>query len=298
MSSQAPYPVTQYTAQSYSGTATVPTSGNSSQLCNVWTPIGAVGNRPCIIFIHGGGWLSGGYGMYDPLGYRMAQMGYVAAAINYRYSPGGSATNEEVWPACFNDCQLAVRWLRANASTYNIDPARFASFGDSAGSHLSLMLLIESAIHAAPAGDTTGTIGALTGYSSQVQACVDQFGPTDLPLLYTTSDVNGLQAVQYLLGGTLSFPPTGGNSAIYTDGSPVSQIASRVGPVYILQGTGDTTVTQANSQELYRTLQQYGSDVTYISYQGGHEFAGLSQAQIDTLQAGAIRFLQQQFPVT
>lgn len=291
------YGVAQYTAQSYSGTATVATSGNSSQLCNVWTPVGASGNRPCIIFIHGGAWLSGAYGAYDPLGTRMAQMGYVACSINYRWSPGGAASNTSVWPAQLNDCQLAVRWLRSQASTFGIDTNRFITWGDSAGSHLALMLLIESSIHAAPSGDSTGTISSLTGYSSQVQACIDQFGPADLTTIYNASNTAGFQAVQYLLGGNLSFPPTG-NTALYADGSPVSQISGMVGPVYIIQGTNDTTVTQANSQELYSKLQQYGSDVTYVSYVGGHEFTGLSQAQIDTLQQGAIQFIQSQFPVT
>lgn len=297
------YGVTQYTAQSYSGTATVATSGNSSQLCNVWTPVGASGNRPCVVFIHGGAWLSGGYGAYNQLGYRMAQMGYVACSINYRWSPGGStanggtATNTSVWPAQMNDCQLAVRWLRSQATTFGIDTSRFVTWGDSAGSHLALMLLIESSIHAAPSGDSTGTVSSLTGYSSQVQVCIDQFGPADLTTIYNTSDTAGFQAVQYLLGGNLSFPPTG-NAALYADGSPVSQISGGTGPVYIIQGTNDATVTPANSQELYATLQSYGSDVTYISYGGGHEFTGLTQAQIDTLQMGAIQFIQGQFPVS
>lgn len=267
------------------------TTDNSNQNCQIYTPIGASGARPCIVFIHGGGWLSGGYGTYQKLGPKLASLGYVCCAINYRWSTNSSYALP--WPTQIVDCQLAVRWLRANAPTYNINPNQIVTWGDSAGSHLALYLLVYSGIHAANGSDTSGSVSTLTSYSSQVQACVDAFGPADLVTTYNNGDSAAKTDIPALLGGTPSQVPS-----TYSDASVTNNISRSVGPVYILQGTSDTTVSPLNTGELYALLQVYNSPVTYIPYAGGHEFAGLTQAQINTLQSGAIQFIQGQFPVS
>ncbi len=91
--------------------------------------------RPVIIYIHGGGWTSGdkrGQGTETFLGY--ATKGFVSISLNYRLDAGKIA--------CVEDVKCAVRWLRAHAKEYNVDPDRIGAAGNSAGAHLALLLAI------------------------------------------------------------------------------------------------------------------------------------------------------------
>jgi acetyl esterase/lipase len=91
-------------------------------------PKGATKPLPAIIYIHGGGWIGGSYKHTSFM--KIATHGYFGASIEYRFS------NVAKWPAQIQDCELAVRWLRANAAKYNVDPNRIGAWGDSAGGHL------------------------------------------------------------------------------------------------------------------------------------------------------------------
>ena len=93
-------------------------------------------------------------------------LGYAVASIGYRLS------GDAIWPAQIEDCKAAVRWLRANARTYGIDPDRFAAWGASAGGHLAAML-------GTAGGVKEFEVGENLNVSSRVQAVVDYFGPTD-----------------------------------------------------------------------------------------------------------------------
>src|SRR5947209_12678438 len=88
---------------------------------------------PLIIWVHGGGWQNGSKAGGGPA-LRMAGRGYAVASINYRLS--GMAT----FPAQIEDVKAAVRFLRANARKYNLDPDRFGAWGGSAGGHLVALL--------------------------------------------------------------------------------------------------------------------------------------------------------------
>lgn len=127
---------------------------------------------PLIIWIHGGAWRGG-----DKRSARFARellgQGYAVASINYRLS--GKAK----FPAQIIDCKSAIRWLRANAAYYNIDPNRFAAWGGSAGSHLAALLGTAEDMEEWEEGD-------LLGYSSRVQAVIDWFGPTDFSRMNDT----------------------------------------------------------------------------------------------------------------
>ncbi|MAY06370.1 MAG: carboxylesterase, partial [Verrucomicrobiales bacterium] len=91
--------------------------------------------RAAIVFVHGGGWRSGdkraGYFMRGAIEY--AQKGYVCITVNYRLIA------EAPMPASIEDVKCAVRWLRANAKKYNVNPKRIGAYGNSAGAHLVCM---------------------------------------------------------------------------------------------------------------------------------------------------------------
>ncbi|NND97934.1 MAG: alpha/beta hydrolase fold domain-containing protein, partial [Pirellulaceae bacterium] len=134
----------------------------------------AAAPSPAYVWVHGGGWQGGkkdgGIGQTLPL----VRSGFVGATIEYRL------TGEAPFPAQIEDCKCAIRYLRAHANKYNIDPDRIAVGGSSAGGHLVALL------------GTSGGVKLLEGsggwpnQSSTVQAVIDLYGPTDFAAFVTT----------------------------------------------------------------------------------------------------------------
>jgi acetyl esterase/lipase len=122
---------------------------------------------PGVLMVHGGGWRSGDRSMEIPLAQQLAARGYVVAAVEYRLSP------ETRYPAAVHDIKAAVRWLRANAAQYRLDPRRIAVSGESAGGQLAALV--------GYTGDHAVLEDAATNdkYSSAVQAVIDIDGLLD-----------------------------------------------------------------------------------------------------------------------
>jgi len=123
---------------------------------------------PAILFLHGGGW--GGGSREDMMShcYFVSKAGYVGASVEYRL------VNQAPFPAQLQDCKGAVRFIRANAKKYGINPDLIGVWGCSAGGHLAAMIGLTEGI-----AEFEGDCGN-PGVSSQVQLVVDGFGPTDL----------------------------------------------------------------------------------------------------------------------
>ena len=120
---------------------------------------------PLIIWIHGGGWHAGNKNGCRSLGF--VPDGYAAASVEYRFS------QKAIFPAQIQDCQAAIRFLRANCKKYNIDPDHFGVWGDSAGGHLVALLGTSGGKKAfAP-------VGGNEDQSDRVQAVCDFYGPAD-----------------------------------------------------------------------------------------------------------------------
>jgi acetyl esterase/lipase len=144
-------------------------SRSEAQRLDLFVPVGD-GPYPLVILIHGGGFLSGDKAAkYEKQRIRMlVSQGYAAASINYRLS------DEAIYPAQIHDVKTAVRFLRANADVFNLNPDRFGAWGPSAGGTLASLL-----------GTTCGVEeleGAKLGYaeySSCVSVVVDWFGLVD-----------------------------------------------------------------------------------------------------------------------
>lgn len=235
-------------------------------------PVGAPVSRPGIIMIHGGGWMGGDKAKFDTMCAEYAAEGYVATTINYRLAP------RYQWPDQIGDVQLAVRYLRANASSLGLDPTRICALGTSAGAHLALMLDELQSIHLADVASLYPNI------SPTVQCVVDGFGPTDLAQLFTENP-----PVQRYIYNLLDYqvPP----APIYRDASPLDNITTQAGPALIIQGTQDKTVLPNQSQELFQAFLHDGLSAQYISYDGGHGYSGLSAAQLNTIMDQINTFL-------
>ena len=208
--------------------------------------------RPAIVLIHGGGWSSFDKSTMRGMGNFLARSGYVAVSVDYRLLRG----NENTWPAQLDDVQRAVRWLRANAGKYDIDPNHIGAFGHSAGAQLAALLGME---------DTRDNSDpALAKYSSRVQAVVDVSGPSDFT---TNRDPDGDAELAVFLGGNYAKAPQAWQSA-----SPVFHVAKSNAPFLIVHGTRDDMVPIAQAQELYDKLKQAGVHVTFVKVDDVHTF--------------------------
>lgn len=125
------------------------------------------GPLPALILIHGGGWRSGNKLMQVPIAQQIALRGYVTASVEYRLSP------EALYPAAIYDIKAAIRFLRANAKKYNIDPKKIAITGSSAGGQLAALIGMTNGLQKFEGDEGNNLV------SSKVQAIIDMDGILD-----------------------------------------------------------------------------------------------------------------------
>jgi len=218
--------------------------------------------RPAIVFIHGGGWRSGDKRRDNFLGptLEFATKGYVCITINYRL------TDEAPMPACIEDVKCAVRWLRAHAKEYNVDPNRIGAYGNSAGAHLAAMLGL------CPASAGLEGDGPWQEYSSMVQAVVCSATPTNFPLRGPDAEEKTDSAKIKNFMSTLFAGLKETLQQRMRQASPITYVTADAPPFLIIHGTADKTVPVSQSDELVKALQQAGAkDVTYMRIDGaGH----------------------------
>lgn len=208
---------------------------------------------PVVVFIHGGAWQAGdkrgGFGTLAPF---VVSGEYAGVSVGYRLS------GEAIWPAQIHDCKAAIRWLRANAEKYNLDPTKIGVTGTSAGGHLVAMLGTTG-----DAPELEGTLGEHVKESSRVQCVVDQFGPTDL-LAMGGSHNNANSPESKLVGGAIQEHKEAARNA-----SPTSYVSKDDPPYLFIHGTNDPTVPFNQSELLHEALQKVGVESVLVPVQGG-----------------------------
>ncbi len=262
--------------------------GRALQL-DVYVPAGA-GPFPCVVWIHGGGW-SGGSRFPAGLATQLLPRGIAVASVTYRLTSQAALFGGEsvTFPAQIHDVKGAIRFLRANAATYNLNPARFGAWGSSAGGHLA-------ALAGTSGNDPTleGTVGGNPGQSSSLQAVADYFGPTDLLNMnpdVTTPPGSALDhdapgsAESRLVGwddpgqgiGNIRAnlnnpnPPYPALVALCNQLNPVSSVDPADPPFFIAHGTNDTVVPLMQSTRLANALSAAGVFRDYRQVSGaGH----------------------------
>lgn len=198
------------------------TGGGEELKLNLARPKNASGPLPCMVVIHGGGWAAGNRNAHNPQTWEFAKRGYVSATVGYRLVP------KAVFPAQVEDVKCAVRFLRANAEKYGIDPNRIGAVGFSAGAHLSMMLGVMGK------EDGFEGEGGAPDQPSQVNAVVAFFGPTDFNLEYPETS---RKIVQNFLGGTKEE-----KAENYRKASPITYVSKGDAPMLLIQGTKDALV--------------------------------------------------------
>ncbi len=208
--------------------------------------------RPAVVLIHGGAWSSYDKSTMHGMGMFLARCGFVGFSVDYRLFNG----KENLWPAQLDDVQRAVRWIRAHAGKYNIDPDRIGAFGHSAGAQLAALLGME---------DTRDNSDpALAKYSSRVEAVVDVSGPTDFT---ANHDPDGDAFLSAFFGG--DYPQ---RAQVWQDASPVFHVAKNDAPFLIVHGTHDEDVALAQAQELTEKLKQAKISVKLVTVDDAHTF--------------------------
>lgn len=221
---------------------------------DLYEPGQPTGKLPVVVWIHGGAWNSGSKNPC-PIGF-MAAHNLAIVSLDYRL------TQNAPFPAQLHDCKGAIRWLRAHAEQYHLDPDHIGIFGASAGGHLALLL---ATVHDNPALE--GTVGGNNDRSSAVQCVCAFYPPTDLNRLVTNpafrTNPNG--DVAKLIGGAVD-----SNVAKAIAASPLTYVDKTCAPVFLLHGEADTLVPPDQSRIFYAALQQAGveSQLEIIPHQG------------------------------
>lgn len=221
---------------------------------------------PLIVWVHGGAWQAGSKEGCPAVGF--VEKGYAVASINYRLS------RHAIFPAQIQDCQAAIRWLRAHADEYRIDPNRFGVWGGSAGGHLVALLGTAGNVEAFD-------VGSHAGVSSRVQAVCDFFGPTDFAKMssfWTTMDHDAADSPESrLIGGPVQERPE-----LVRRANPITYVTKDDPPFLIVHGDKDPLVPHNQSEMLYDALKKAGVEVTFYTVRGGGH-GGFKDPQVETL---------------
>jgi acetyl esterase/lipase len=237
-------------------------------------PKKADGMLPAIVCIHGGGFRAGTRQGYDGLIVKLAEQGYVAATISYRLAP------KYQFPAAVHDVKAAVRWLRANAGKYQIDPKRIGTTGGSAGGHLAQFLGVTAGVKEFE-GD-----GGHSDQSSSVACVVNFYGPSDFTKSYGKS-VDAAEVLPLFLGGNLE---QARHKHIVS--SPLYWVTPNAAPTLCIHGTEDKYVAHEQAVWLVDKLKAAGVEAELLTLKGaGHGFKG---KDAETADAAMFAFFARQ----
>jgi acetyl esterase/lipase len=262
---------------------------SAAQSLDLYLPTPGPAPSPLVVFVHGGAFRAGDKADPRPQFVALRGRGYAVASLNYRLS------GEAPFPAGVEDVLAAVRWLRAHAARYGIDPDRFGAWGESAGGYFAVMLGILG-------GRSTRFDDAAPGrpeVSSAVHAVIDFYGPADfLTMDAKAVDPGGCPGTPMVHDDPLSPESSWLGAAVQT----VPQLARRASPISHLSGAGDLPpfrivhgardclVPHGQSVQLYAALRRHGARAELILL----ERAGHGGPEFDRDQLGpAIDFLDE-----
>ena len=231
-------------------------SGAAHQL-DLIRPVGA-GPWPTIVWIHGGGWRSGSRVQVEQVR-RLVCQGYAVASVDYRLS------DVAPFPAQIHDVKAAIRYLRANAATLQLDGTRLATFGSSAGGHLATLAATSIGV-----ADLEDLGQGNAGTSSAVSAAAAWYGPTDFGQMDAQLQAQGCPADRInhntansaeseLLGCVIGNP---GCAAAVARANPATYVGPATPPLHLLHGKVDCTVPRGQTTVLKAAMDAAGRCAT------------------------------------
>jgi len=218
----------------------------------------AAGKAPVHVFIHGGGWAYNDrdrcrlpiiWGVFQ----RLSSMGYTGVSIDYSLvDPTGGRTDISITD-CIVDCCDAVRYLRKNADTLDIDPDRISIWGESAGGHLALMVGLSR-------GDAFPGAEQLQGISCAVTRVCSWYGPTDFTQKRLMTETGNLDYHERVLQCEVTEEARPFLEAI----SPIYYLRPDSVPILLVHGPSDQVTHYGFSEALYRRGQELGSEIRLV----------------------------------
>ncbi|WP_182876101.1 cellulose binding domain-containing protein [Microbispora sp. H10670] len=234
-------------------------AGSRGHMLDLYLPSTGITPRPLLIWHSGSAWSSDdGKTGADAIAAVFNPLGFAVAGVSVRSSA------QAIFPAQVHDIKAAIRWLRANAATYQIDPNRIAIMGDSSGGWLTEMATLSGGVAA-----LEGTIGT-TGVSSAVQVGLAFYSPTDFLQMNAQNlptgglDHNSPASPESLLVGC----PIQTCPATVAQANPMTYVDSNDPPLMFLHGQADFLVPHGQSVLLYNKIKAQCGDATFISVPG------------------------------
>jgi acetyl esterase/lipase len=217
-------------------------------------------STPAVLWIHGGGWEIGDKNGNSGAKF-LANEGFVTASLSYRLS------GDSPFPAAIEDCKCAIRFLRANALKYGIDPDRIGVAGSSAGGHLA-ELVATTDQSAGLDGD-----GGWQNMSSKVQAAASYFGVSDLTMQFPED--TGQVIVKFFRGTEKEKPE------LYRRASPIFYVTKDNPPLLLVHGEKDDGVPFDQSVRMADAYRRTGLTIEFIAVKNaGHDFQHIGDAPI------------------
>lgn len=269
-------------------------SGFRPLTLDLYLPPESAPPKPLVVFVHGGAWRhrtardGGTFRDFPSVLASVAARGYVVASVNYRL------LGEARFPAAVQDVAASIRWLRANAGKYGIDPARVIAWGSSAGGQIATLIgtACDAPLFSSPSAEPG---------SACVQGVIDWYGLIDLASNAADLGSSGPTAQareSAYLGCEVAKCP----SELLRSATALSYIDKRDPPFLIQHGTADTSVAVKQSQRLHDALRKAGVASELILYPGvDHGFAAVPGGGPDDAvnrqpMEDVYKFLAQHFP--
>lgn len=195
---------------------------------------------PCVVMIHGGGWDNGDRGQLPSLNHHLARRGYAVAAVSYRLAPGTR------WPGQADDVTAALAYLKSNAQSLGVDPARLVLMGRSAGGQLAM-----ATAYGRPDPSVRGIVSF---YGPQDQVFAWEFSREDDLL-------NAVKLLRQYLGGTPETAPEA-----YRTASPyLFATKENAVPTLLVHGLRDSLVWHKQSERMHAKLEELGVPNVFVS---------------------------------
>jgi acetyl esterase/lipase len=211
--------------------------------------------RPLVVYVTGGGFVIAAKEAALDLRTYVAEAGFVVASVQYRTLSDGANFRDSI-----EDIKSAIRYLRANADRFDVDPDKVAVWGESAGGYLASMVGLTN-------GHKSFDVGANLNQSSAVQAVVDKFGPSDATKLAADFDAHSkawyaspANPVSLYMGADVA-----------TVANPLTYVGASKPPFLFFHGTQDRLVSPTQTLILHNALSAAGSRTSrYVLEGAGH----------------------------
>ena len=233
---------------------------------------------PVIFWFGGGGWMAVDHNVHLPNLVDFVRAGFVVVSVAYRNS------NQAIWPAPLVDAKSAIRYMKAHAAKYQIDPNRIVVMGESAGGHLASMVAVTN-------GLSQFDEGQYLDYTSEVQAAVPWYGVVNLLSAKQGSRTNDFDFVyRNILGAD---PET--HTDLVAQADPQHFATATTVPFLLLHGTDDEVVPIEDSRQFYQCLTAKGVTADLIELEHAqHMDEQFMQPEIVTL---IVDFLRRQLAI-